>query len=495
VRHVSSKIEFRSNDVARGADVTNAAEPFNGTLKIETDPFASNAANHPSSRQVQTAFREIVGQIVEQTPVVLVTAPASAGKTLLVDMTARLCPDMGLSVRRVHRGDLLHRALDQQSDVLLVDEANSVEDSILEAFSPKQRTNTATTTVFLGLPSCVARFIASVNPVLIQFDLLSRSDAEHYLHERATGAGFSDLFAEDTLELIVNASCGSPRSLRTIASVAFFNAASDRAFQIGHKHAASALAMQLPPSGATLSHRAKQGVAAENTGVPRAKGYDSDSASEKTASRGEGVLPRVKAAADEPIPAAEVAISVANLAQSIGQKAKELGDDIRIGTPDGTSAASLETSSRHSVAHMSIVRGLLAACLAIVVTAVAIATVRPWVLTGPVVPTSTARPQSLPAAVRTSGAADSTAASPAIANQAENKFEPEPIAGETKNTPQAEKENAGSTGLGRSSAREIAEPKAAVRKPLTAEEKAAIARGIQEMEKAATQASAPVNRR
>src|SRR5580704_18247719 len=216
-------------------NMTRAAEPFTGwPLKMDTDPFTPNASNH-SSRQVQTAFREIVRQLVQQTPVVLVTGPVSAGKTLLVDMTARLCTDMGLSVRRVDRGDLLHIALGQHSDVLLVDEANSVADAVLEAFSPEGRSNTATTTVFLGLPSCVARFISTVNPVLIQFDLLSRSDAEHYLHERATDAGFPDLFSDDALEVIVDGSSGSPRLLRRIASVAFFNAASDGAFQIGHK--------------------------------------------------------------------------------------------------------------------------------------------------------------------------------------------------------------------------------------------------------------------
>ena len=236
--------------------MTSAVEPLTARpLKMDTDPFASNATNH-SSRQVQTAFREIIRQILQQTPVILVTGPASAGKTLLVDMTARLCNDTGLSVRRVDRGDLLHIALGQHSDVLLVDEANSVADASLEAFSPERRSNTATTTIFLGLPSCVARFISTVNPVLIQFDLLSRSDAEHYLRERVAGAGFPDLFSDAALELTVDASRGSPRLLQRIASMAFFNAVSDCAFQIGHKHAASALAMQLPPNSAT--HYAKQ---------------------------------------------------------------------------------------------------------------------------------------------------------------------------------------------------------------------------------------------
>jgi hypothetical protein len=475
--------------------MTRAAEPYNGPLKMDADPFSSNAANHHSSRQVQMAFREIVRQIVRQTPVVLVTGPASAGKTFLVDMTARLCPDVGLSVRRVDRGDLLHIALGQHSDVLLVDEANSVEDAILEAFSPERRGDTATTTVFLGLPSCVARFISSVNPVLIQFDLLSRSDAEHYLHERAISAGFPDLFSEDALELIVNASSGSPRLLRTIASVAFFNAASDCAFQIGHKHAGSALAMQLPSNRTTLTHYAKQSLAAEDAVVPGAKIDDGPSAPENASSKVEGVLPRIEAGSDERISAAEVISSVANLAQVIGQNAKELGGDVRIGMPDEISAARLETSNRHFVTRTLMGRAALAACVAIVVTAAAIATVSPWILTGPPSSNAAALPQSLPVAVPASGAAEPAAASPVIPNEVENKFAPGPIQSAPENASQAEKETADSTAVEKPSTRESAEPKVVVRKPLTPEEKGAIARGIQEMEKAASQASAQFNRR
>ena len=172
-----------------------------------------------------------------------------------------------------------------------------------------------------------------------------------------------------------------------------------------------------------------------------------------------------------------------------------LGNDIRIGTPDEISAAPLETLDRHPVA--SALRGhrALAACVAVVVAVAAIATVRPWLRTGPVSYNLTALPQSLPAPVRASGADESATASPVIPNGVENNVEPEPIQSAPKNALQTEKETADSTGAEKSSPHQAPEPKAVVPTPLTAEEKAAIARGIQEMEKAATQTSAQLNRR
>jgi hypothetical protein len=208
------------------------------------------------------------------------------------------------------------------------------------------------------------------------------------------------------------------------------------------------------------------------------------------------VLPRIEeVGSDERAPAAEVASSVANLAQAVCHNAKALGSDVRIGIPDEISTARLETSNRHFVARTLMGRGALAACVAIVVTAAAIATVRPWILTGPASSNAAALPQSLPVVVPASGAAEPAAASPVIPNEVENKFAPGPIQSAPENALQAEKETADSTGVEKPSTRESAEPKVVVRKPLTPEEKGAIARGIQEMEKAASQASAQFNRR
>ncbi len=228
------------NGVSMGA-AAQMGEP----LRIEMDPFAAGAAGRHVGHPLQAAFREIIHQIVLQTPLILVTGSASTGKTLLVDMTERTCSEKGLSVRRVDRGDLLHLTLGRRSDVLLVDEANAVAESMLEALLPKGGEITATTTVFLGLPSFAHRFAFSdVRPVVIELTPLPESDARSYLLERAASAGLPNLFTTEALDLIIDGSAGSPRLLRSIASLAFFGAASDGASQINLRYAASALVAQ-----------------------------------------------------------------------------------------------------------------------------------------------------------------------------------------------------------------------------------------------------------
>jgi ribose 1,5-bisphosphokinase PhnN len=58
-------------------------------------------------------------------PLIVVVAPAGSGKTLLLDMTERACCER--SVRRIERGDLAHTVLGEPCDLLLVDEADSVD--------------------------------------------------------------------------------------------------------------------------------------------------------------------------------------------------------------------------------------------------------------------------------------------------------------------------------------------------------------------------------
>jgi len=224
----------------------SAAEQLSEPLIIEANPFVPGAGSQRIGRPLQTAFGEVIRQIGLQTPVVLVTGSAGTGKTLLIDMTVRVCSEMGLSVRRVERGDLVHMPLGRRSDLLLVDEAELVADSTLEALSPEVGKSPATTTVFLCLPSSVSRFsFPGVHAVVVELTPLSESDARSYLLERATSAGWPDLFAPESLDLVVYGSRGLPRLLRSIASLAFFGAASEGASQISLKHVAYALASQV----------------------------------------------------------------------------------------------------------------------------------------------------------------------------------------------------------------------------------------------------------
>ena len=205
------------------------------------NPFAGGAQGARLGRPLQAAFGEVIQNIGMQTPAIVVVGSAGTGKTLLMDMTARTCLELGLSVRRIARGDLVHTALGETSDILLVDETDSMSNTALQTLL-KSATKTATTMVFLCLPTCVCRFdFAAVRSVVVELGPLSLSDARNYLQERAASIGRPNLFAPEALDLVIDGSRGLPRLMRTIAGHAFFSAVSEGASQIGVKHVRDAL--------------------------------------------------------------------------------------------------------------------------------------------------------------------------------------------------------------------------------------------------------------
>jgi hypothetical protein len=228
-----------------------------GHLQLQTNPFTANASGARIGRPLQAALGEVIRQIGLEAPVVVVCGNAGTGKTLLINMIARACTDMGLCARQIDRGDLMHVAFGQCADVLLIDEADSIPESTLHTLiSPGANTST-TTMVFLCLPSNVRRFTSSGGrAVIIELAPLTHADARNYLLERATSAGRPDLFEADALDLLIDGSHGSPRVLRSIASLAFFAAVVDCSPRIGAKHVADALASQIhcePPKSRQVS--------------------------------------------------------------------------------------------------------------------------------------------------------------------------------------------------------------------------------------------------
>ena len=209
----------------------NAAEQ----LRLEENPFV--AASGGVGPPLRTALREVTRQIALETPIVVLVGRAGTGKTVLMNMAASAWNNMGLTVRQVDRGDLVRIAPDQRSDLLLIDDANSISDSLLHALVSAGGNHAATTMVFSCLPGSVGRFTFSAGRAAV-VDLLplARSDARHYLLEQATRAGRPDPFMPEALELVVEGSGGAPRLLQSIASLAYFSAAFDGASRIGAKH-------------------------------------------------------------------------------------------------------------------------------------------------------------------------------------------------------------------------------------------------------------------
>jgi hypothetical protein len=231
------------------------------------NPFVAGASGSRIGRPLQTAFGEVVRQIGLQTGVVVVVGNAGTGKSSLMDMTARACLEMGLSVRRVERGDQVHTAFGKKFDVLLVDQTDSMSNSSLQTLLSAEGKNTATTMVFMCRPSCVGRFnFLDTHGAIIELTPLSLSDSRNYLQERAASIGRANLFTPEALDLVIDGSRGLPRLLRSIAHLAFFAAASEGASQIGAQHVSN-----------TLESRSVDGHNADVDGAGTPRQFDSAS--------------------------------------------------------------------------------------------------------------------------------------------------------------------------------------------------------------------------
>lgn len=241
-------------------------------LQISSNPFVAGANGSRMGRPLQKAYGEVIRHVGQQTPIVVVVGSAGTGKSLLVDMTVRACVDMGLTARRIERSDQVQTLLGTKSDVLLIDQTDSMSNSSLHTLLSAEGRNIATTMVFMCLPTCVGQLgFSDVERATIELTPLSLSDARNYLHERATSIGRTNLFTPEALDLVIDGSRGLPRLLRSIAHLAYWAAASEGAPQIAAQHVSNASGSQGVDHHADIDEPRTQ-IALENKGAePDAK--------------------------------------------------------------------------------------------------------------------------------------------------------------------------------------------------------------------------------
>ena len=218
---------------------------FADQLNLHADPFRPGDGGAHIGRPLQSAFDDVMREIGLGTPVIVVVGPAGTGKTLLLEIIERACSAKGMSVRRVDRGDLADMALDGWSDLLLVDEADSLCDTTLQALASQDGKKAAGILVLARHQPYAAPLGEKVAPVIVNLTRLAQADARTYIVQRATRAGRPDLFAPEALDALVDAACGSPRLVRSIGGLALFFAVNDRAPQIAAKHVTAAVAAQI----------------------------------------------------------------------------------------------------------------------------------------------------------------------------------------------------------------------------------------------------------
>lgn len=223
-------------------------------LQPAANPFVAGGSVTRMGRPMQTAFGEIVRQIALQTPVVVVAGNSGTGKSLLMDLTARAAAEMGLSVRRVERGDQVQTPPAAKTDILLVDQADSIPAPVLQTLLAPDNRHGATTMVFMCHPSGAGRFSAQDRHVAaVELTPLSQADARTYLMERATSIGRPNLFTPEALNLVIDGSRGLLRLLRSIAHLAYVAAAGEGASQIGAHHVVTAAEPPAPVARAVSS--------------------------------------------------------------------------------------------------------------------------------------------------------------------------------------------------------------------------------------------------
>jgi hypothetical protein len=242
-------------------------------LPISTNPFVAGASGTRLGRPLQKAFGEVIHHIGLQTSIIAVVGSAGTGKSQLADMTARACVEMGLTVRRIGRGDEVQGLIGTKSDVLLIDQTDSMPAYSLQTLLSPEGKNTTTTMVFMCLPACVGQISFSGGArATIELTPLSLSDARNYLHERAASIGRTNLYSPEALDLIIDGSRGLPRLLRSIAHLAYWAAASEGAPQIGAQHVSNASGSQGVEAGKTHADDARrQATRDDEGGEPGAK--------------------------------------------------------------------------------------------------------------------------------------------------------------------------------------------------------------------------------
>ncbi len=209
-----------------------------GQLKLHCDPFARDGVSPLAP--VRAALEQLMRHVELGTAIILVVGPAGSGKSFLLGLAEESGRTRGTSVLRIERGDLAHTVIGKSVDLLLVDEADFVDQPTLNFIG--SHPETAKTVVFACRTPLSVGDMAL--PTVVNLNPLAPDEARDFVLERATAAGRADLFAPDALESLIAGTAGLPRLLRSVGALALFFADSEGARNVGVEHVAEALDAQ-----------------------------------------------------------------------------------------------------------------------------------------------------------------------------------------------------------------------------------------------------------
>lgn len=234
-----------------------AARPFG----LSRDPFAPtlDPAEAFASQAFATARDATLRELRHHARLVALIGAAGTGKTLLLQAIAAQLAAEGRRIRRLDRGDLVNEAALADIEVLLVDEADAIDDAGFLALARRAADPSSPAVVLALTRRRLDHLDLPITARTVTLDEMNSSDARDFLLDRLRRAGGDPaLFAPGALGAITYAAGGSPRLLRLLGAGALFQAAQESAPRVEMSHARRAIAMQRggnvepPPEGEAL---------------------------------------------------------------------------------------------------------------------------------------------------------------------------------------------------------------------------------------------------
>lgn len=220
-----------------------AARPFD----LSRDPFAPtlDPAEAFASQAFEAARDAALRELRHGARLVALIGAAGTGKTLLLQAIAAQLAAEGQRIRRLDRGDLVNEAALADIEILLVDEADAIDDAGLLALARRAADPSSPAVVLALTRRRLDHLDLPITARTVTLDEMNSSDARDFVLDRLRRAGGDPaLFAPGALGAITYAAGGSPRLLRLLGAGALFQAAHEAAPRVEMSHARRAIAVQ-----------------------------------------------------------------------------------------------------------------------------------------------------------------------------------------------------------------------------------------------------------
>jgi|GEM_PF-2596862 len=216
-----------------------------GHFGLAQDPFRATIEPEQAyqSRPFTLARQGVLAALTRGQRLIAVVGGTGAGKTLLLRAVERAAAARR-TVLRIDRPDMAHAAFAAAADVLLVDDADALDDMMFATLTDAAMRPDGPSVVLACAQGCLDRLPPALGAHAVPLPFLAPDEARAFVVDRATRAGGDEaLFEPAALDVLAEASRGIPAALRLLGANALFHAAFDGARRVDATHAQQAAAM------------------------------------------------------------------------------------------------------------------------------------------------------------------------------------------------------------------------------------------------------------